>query len=125
MTQNLLFDDMADDRAAEDKNAKQVERLKDRRKSQPKARARSTDPQSSHDAAAQVEANQTARHQREAVIDLVYIHPGRTSKELAELSEDMDRHQVARRLPEAEEAGSVKRKEVKGKQITWWPKSGF
>lgn len=126
--QPSLFDELNEDAQAEAENARKVDVLNARRKSRPtpkrkpKARARKTDPQSSKDAAAQVEANNSAKHQREAVTDLVFIHPGKTSKELAEYSEDMDRHQVARRLPEAEEAGYIERRKKTGRELTWWPK---
>lgn len=85
------------------------------------ATARRTDPASSHAAAAEMNASGAAKRQREAVVDLVFLHPGRTSKELAKLS-DLDRYQIARRLPEAEKAGQVERREDGSRECTWWPK---
>ena len=86
----------------------------------PKPAARTTDPASSHVAAEQVHNSGAAARQRERVIDLVYMHPGKTSKELAALS-DLDRYQIARRLPEAEKAGVVRR-EAKGRnECRWYP----
>ena len=83
--------------------------------------ARRTDPASSHDAAERVRKTGAASRQRERVIDLVYMHPGKTSKELAELCQDLDRYQIARRLPEAEKAGEVKRKAAGRNECRWYP----
>lgn len=86
------------------------------------ARARKTDPASSHAAAAEMNASGAARHQRERVIDLVYSHPGLSSNELAKHCDDLDRFQIARRLPEAEEIGEVHRRKVDGKRdLVWHP----
>lgn len=88
------------------------------------AAARRTDPESSHEAAEQMNESGAANRQRERVVDLVFQHPGLTSKELAEKCDDLDRHQIARRLPEAEQVGQVERREGAGrnKQVTWWPR---
>lgn len=84
------------------------------------ARARASDPQSSHDAAERVEASGSANVQRQHVIDAVWKWPGRTSKQLAELDKELDRYQFGRRLPEAEEMGEVHRRDG-GRELTWWP----
>lgn len=64
-------------------------------------RARATDPQTSHEAAEAIKASGELGRQQAAVLALVRRFPGRTSIELAALSERrFDRYQVARRLPE-------------------------
>ncbi len=88
---------------------------------QPVASARKSDPPSSHEAAAKVESTGVAKHQRERVIDLVYLHPGKTSKELAAIDGEMDRHAVARRLPEAEAMKEIHRRQDGSSELTWWP----
>ena len=86
------------------------------------ARARSSDPESSHAAAAEMNASGAARAQRERVIDLVFAHPGLSRNELAKHCDDLDRFQIARRLPEAEEIGEVHRRKVDGKRdLAWFP----
>jgi hypothetical protein len=86
------------------------------------ARARRGDPSGSHAAAAEMNASGAARIQRERVIDLVYTHPGLSSNELAKHCDDLDRFQIARRLPEAEEIGEVHRRKVDGKRdLVWFP----
>ncbi|KAF1009517.1 MAG: hypothetical protein GAK28_00155 [Luteibacter sp.] len=70
--------------------------------------ARSTDPETSHIAAAEHTASGKRGTNVAAVIDLVRLHPGCTSAELARYS-TLTRHEVARRLPEAETAGAVQK----------------
>lgn len=88
--------------------------------------ARATDPETSHIAAEQHTASGQRGSNVAAVIDLVRASPGRTSAELARHSR-LTRHEVARRLPEAETAGAVykgakRRCEVNGSlAMTWWP----
>jgi len=53
------------------------------------------------------------------VLNCLRLHNGSTSKELAEHC-TLDRHEVARRLPDLEANGEVKKVKIKGKQITWW-----
>jgi hypothetical protein len=88
------------------------------------AAARRTDPASSHLAAEQMNASGEAKRQRERVVDLVFMHPGLTSKQLATKCEDLDRFQIARRLPEAEDAGDVERRAGTGKskEVCWFPR---
>ena len=89
------------------------------------AHARHTDPPTSHAAAAHVETSGVAASQREAVLDLVRRFPGCTSAEL--VGGGLDRYQLARRLPELEHRGLVRKGpqalcRVMGRQaITWWP----
>lgn len=98
---------------------------------EPKAKARRTDPATSHEAAAKMNQGGAA-YQRERVCDLVYQHPGATAHELAELS-DLDSVQISRRLPEIEEVeprrqrGCCCPKCLNGrpaKMQTWWPRGG-
>lgn len=88
--------------------------------------ARKTDPTSSHLAAAEITASGARAHQQAQTIAAVRAYPGRTSQELAELTQ-IDRYTLARRLPECVTAGAVR----KGEQrpcgvtdrlaLTWWP----
>lgn len=90
------------------------------------ASARRTDPVSSHLAANVIEATGTAHSQRERVLEAVHDFRRHTSAELARLAE-MDRYQVARRLPELAAAqlvrrSTVRRCEVSGRPaVTWEP----
>jgi hypothetical protein len=88
--------------------------------------ARANDPITSHIASAKVTANNSRHTNMLAVIDAVYAHPGHTSAELAQYT-DMERHEVARRLPEAARANAVLRGEKRectltgNLALTWWP----
>lgn len=82
--------------------------------------ARASDHDSSHRAADQLEASGKAQAQRELVLRLVKRWPGMTSAQLARLGE-VDRHLVARRLPELRSDGRIKAMKPAGKEITWWP----
>lgn len=98
-------------------------------------RARSTDPATSHQAAARVKASGAlGRHQR-AVLEAVQRFPGHTSAELAErlvgnpdLAAVTDLyHEVARRLPELAgvhvRKGGARPCAVRGSSCTtWWPR---
>jgi hypothetical protein len=87
--------------------------------------ARSTDPATSHEAAKRVTRSGLRHRQMDDVVGLVERFPGRTSKELAEISM-LDRHMIARRLPDAEKVGLVMRGRPKvcsvsgGRAVTWW-----
>ena len=89
------------------------------------ARARNTDPATSHEAAAQVERSGSAEVDRVRALQAVHQWPGSTSAELADRI-GMDRHAIARRLPELREAGKVENGDkraccIKGTaQMTWW-----
>ncbi len=88
------------------------------------ARAHRADPVTSHAAAAQVEASGVAGRQRAAVLELVRRWPGLTSIELAGRSQDLDRWQLARRLPELapDFARQGPPKLFGGRShVTWWP----
>lgn len=90
------------------------------------ARARRDDPASSHEAAERVNRGKAKRH-RERVLDLVYAHPGCTSKELTrflsrEDAEDgIDRVELGRRLPELEAAGEIHRTSEGREELRCWP----
>ena len=87
-------------------------------------RSRALDPESSHDAAEAIRRSGALAGQQKAVADAVRRWPGLTSLELAARLR-FDRYQVARRLPEIETAGQVRRGEIKTinrrKHLTWWP----
>jgi hypothetical protein len=88
--------------------------------------ARRSDPESSHAAAAEITKSGARAHQQQLAAAAVRQFPGHTSMELAELA-GMDRYALARRLPECETAGTVKRGAVttctitKRKALVWWP----
>ena len=89
-------------------------------------RARNTDPASSHEAA---NRQRKGRANTDAMIVLACVKtmPGATSAELA-MFYGLDRHMVARRLPDMEERGLVKRGEIRKcnahgtNAVTWWLK---
>lgn len=91
--------------------------------------ARATDPDTSHIAAAEHTASGKRGTNVAHVIDLVRLHPGCTSAELSWHSA-LTRHEVARRLPEAETAGAVRKGEKRRctkngtLAVTWWPFEG-
>lgn len=91
--------------------------------------ARATDPETSHIAAAEHTASGKRGTNVAHVIDLVRLHPGCTSAELARHT-SLTRHEVARRLPEAETAGALhkggKRRCAQNGSlaVTWWPFEG-
>lgn len=88
--------------------------------------ARSTDPHSSHDAAAHVTLTGARAKQQAMAAKAVEQYPGLTSLELARRS-SMDRYVLARHLPECEDGGAVSRGQerrcsISGRlAITWWP----
>jgi hypothetical protein len=88
------------------------EREAQARRREGEARARATDPGSSHEAARAMNESGKARAHREMAVDMVWKHPGNTSRELAGLPDcpgELDRYELARRLPEAECEGQVKK----------------
>lgn len=86
--------------------------------------ARTTDPESSHIAGAEVEQSGIAEAQRSIVLAAVKLRQGLTSKELASQA-GLDRYMVARRLSEIK---SVKKGDMricsisKRLCVTWWLK---
>lgn len=90
--------------------------------------ARGTDPASSHMAAREITASGARGSQARIALDVVMENPHRTSFELSEACY-LDRYQVARRLPELEEAGFVekgiiRRCRVSGRHAVTWTASG-
>jgi DNA-binding MarR family transcriptional regulator len=74
----------------------------------PPALARSSDPHTSHSAAAEVTASGAAARQRQRVLAVLAAHPGLCSDEIAEVA-GMERHQPARRTSELERMGLIRR----------------
>lgn len=87
--------------------------------------ARSTDPETSHLAAAEVTKSGKRATQQHECLKGVKRYPGRTSAELA-AALHIDRYIVARRLPELREAGKVMNGparpcgQTRRKAITWF-----
>lgn len=90
------------------------------------ARARRSDPETSHEAARKVEKSGKAETHRKIILKCVREYEGRTSAEIAWIL-DMDRHAVARRLPELEKSGQVRKGETRksftngSMMVTWYP----
>ena len=91
-----------------------------------KARARSTDPETSKEAAVRVEVSGVAGDQRYLCHQAVLRHPGMTAAEVAEVT-GLERHAPSRRLPELRDerlvrCGEPRTCRVTGTRcITWWP----
>lgn len=83
-------------------------------------RARRNDGDGSMAAADALERSGRAAQQLAAVLDAVRAWPNRTSKELAALS-GMDRHLIARRLPELWAHAKVTRVHRAGEELRWKP----
>jgi len=75
--------------------------------------ARRTDPVSSHVAAAAITKSGKRMSQRNMVLALVETYPGRTALELAGISVNLDRYQVARRLADLEHSELVRKGEAR------------
>jgi hypothetical protein len=90
------------------------------------ARARTADPETSHEAAAQVEASGVANDQRSRCLTEVRRLPGQTCGEIASHI-GLDRHATGKRLPELRDAGLVKNGgtriclEQGSRQMVWEP----
>lgn len=111
MSDNLLFPDLYREPLAPAPTGEQ------------RASARRTDPESSHIAAAQHESKGKAKANRVLVESYVYRWPGRTSKELAAIAGvELDRWEIARRLPEVEAEGTIERRQEGTKELTWHPR---
>ena len=91
----------------------------------PHATARASDPASSHQAAATVEANGNAGCQRHRCLLTVRERPGLTSAEIANYA-GVTRHTAARRLPELRRHLLVRNGEPRKctvcgvRSLTWW-----
>ena len=93
------------------------------------ARARQSDPVTSHTAAGEANSSTWLAAQAAEVLDCVKRHPGSTSAEIGELlGWKGARWAAARRLPEMERRGVVKRGEARRCEasgrtaVTWWVK---
>jgi hypothetical protein len=114
-TQPSLFPDPDDEFPAPDFAAVEARTL-----------ARASDPASSHAAAAEVVASGAAAAQRARVLRALVAEPGLTSDEIAAAT-GMERHQPARRCPELETLGLIRRGEIRPSRltgrggVTWYP----
>lgn len=70
--------------------------------------ARANDPDTSHLAETHINRSGLRGRQQRQAAAAVRCYPGRTSAELAEIT-GIDRHRLAKRLPECETAGAVRR----------------
>lgn len=86
--------------------------------------ARSTDPETSHEAARRVTESGVRQGHAERVLAAVRAHPGMTSRELAGPT-GLERHEVARRLADLANAGLVEQQDARpcsvgrGRAVTW------
>jgi len=71
------------------------------------ARARRTDPETSHIAAEKIEASGKAATDRQLALYLVKRYPSSTAWELARFAGHPDRHRVSRRLTELRQGGLI------------------
>lgn len=78
--------------------------------------ARGTDPQESHDAAAEI-APRLGELQAD-VRELVRIYPGRTVSELSMIDHDRDPRRIGRRMVELERLGLIHRGEARICKVT-------
>lgn len=90
--------------------------------------SRSSDPISSKLTEKEITKSGIRKNQQTRVRDMVRSVPGSTSKELADFFNE-NRHMVARRLPEIEKLGIIRKGSIRqcsiGKRaaVTWWPMS--
>ena len=90
------------------------------------ATARNSDPSTSHEAAAAIEASGKATAHRNLVLAYVREHPGLTAGEISNGLGFKDRHVAARRLSELRDGVFVSMKEPRictvdqTKCMTWW-----
>ena len=92
----------------------------------PQASARITDPDSSHDAAGDVERSGRGPKLRQTVLRLVRAHPGRTMREISEFN-CLDLVSISPRFKELVRANLIfrgKRRKCRFSHksvLTWWP----
>lgn len=82
--------------------------------------ARRTDPETSHEAAERLVESGRHGSQKAVVYAALCEHPGITSKELA-LRANLDRHVVARRLPDLREDGKAYTNGRTRDGVLWYP----
>lgn len=91
------------------------------------ARARKSDPETSHQAAAEVEATGAASAHRSIIVAYLKQHPGETNAEIAEGS-GLDYCQIHKRMAELERMNLVIRGQQKKcpihqrQMLCWFPK---
>lgn len=89
--------------------------------------ARASDPVESHAAMDRAESEGLLYTQRARYAELVAKFPGCTASELAREAGDATNHRSARRLPEIERRGYIRRGPVRTcrvtsfQAVTWWP----
>lgn len=83
--------------------------------------ARHEDPESSYVAAEGLVRRGALGGLQQDALECVKRWPGNTSKNLAELAR-VDRHALAKRLPELESKGWIRREERGREELRWWPK---
>lgn len=83
-------------------------------------RSRTNDPASSKRAEESAKRSGTMRGGRVLAMELVEKYPGRTSKQLAELG-TLDRHMLAKRLPELRAMGLARTTQIGNGDLQWWP----
>jgi len=89
------------------------------------AKARRTDPSTSHDAARKVERAGKAENNRTKCFEALLRLGGQTSAEVAVMA-GLDRHEAARRLPELRDANQVRNGDKRrcsitnNMALTWW-----
>lgn len=94
----------------------------------PRARARRTDPSTSHEAADYVNARDIASAQRHKCYQYVVLNPGCTAAEIAKAL-GLDRHAPSRRLPELRDCNppKIENREMRickvtgRRSLTWYP----
>ena len=89
------------------------------------AKARRTDPSTSHEAARSFERTSAKAH-REMIRDYVRANPGQTCDEIAD-GVGLDRVATGKRLPELRKAGligqgSIRKCSIKGRRMLTWGK---
>lgn len=91
------------------------------------ARARRDNPQTSHEAAAQVERSGKATSHRNILANFVKEHPGLTNGELSRELPEIGLYAISKRMGEIARMGLIRRGEsrvcsVNGTSMTtWWP----
>ena len=81
-----------------------------------RARARATDPASSHRAAMAITLSGKAGRQQAEILEALKRYDGSTSRELAELS-GLSLHVIGRRMPELERKGLIRRVACEGQDL--------